>query len=824
MSAEEKNSKIIDFLKSKYNKFSLLEYLYEIDSDNSIFPNKELGFSKDFEKYFSKTYKEIIENDSLSDKEKKLKILSFLKENYSKTIKYSRRSFPIWADCSVVYTPKPFNESGFNILSADVQNYIYNLPIKNENLKYSEVSSVEEKAPTLEIEFKKDLEGRASLLKQANIDINDPKYNSFGKHGNNGSAQSLNHIIDSIAISNYNGVLLKIFNKNKKIQKENLETAKINEEIKKENLEIEEDLKNPLSNKKIRELKPIKNFVPYCDENGLLINKPGITDTLYGFANGKLRHFEEKNIKNFQQIVDNTPFPNYNRKENDIIPVFKMSEYSKYDGTKITSKRIKKRHIKNENGSIEPILFYIDIGPDFYVIFDARALLRQLRRHKVISSKNNISIKDLFNFIKNDVIILNNKLGQKIVKIYINDNNKATKEALPLPDTREPIDSKSKFKIEDIVKKEDNGYLSIDVGVTNPIGYTIGILSCQDKGGFSKIKNSNIFKKEILSSMSSNEDKKELAKINKRLDDLNSDLEKEAFEKLSEDEKLIFKNVKDNLPRAVHERLEKDFQYKISHEDINENSKVISDHLINIGRNNEAYSDDKQKKPIYDKTFIYKYSRLIEEELGLTKEIKDKFFSEKRNLQKSSKVYKKIYITRLEKIRHKTNQIVKEARKSTGLQNIIVFAENLELVGKFGSGKGKNRKSFLDFFNNKLNGQWHMKIFSKCIRDLAQNKGLNVVLVNPKYTSQHCTECGFINADNRNGEIFKCLRCKYSDNCDSVISPNNILTVGVSGNAFKKTKKILKKLKQKNPSKPRMARAKMTIKPPEALEDSKCLN
>lgn len=49
----------------------------------------------------------------------------------------------------------------------------------------------------------------------------------------------------------------------------------------------------------------------------------------------------------------------------------------------------------------------------------------------------------------------------------------------------------------------------------------------------------------------------------------------------------------------------------------------------------------------------------------------------------------------------------------------------------------------------------------------AAAEGINVVLIDPRYTSQRCSKCGNIHADNRQSQSeFVCTECGYSENAD----------------------------------------------------------
>jgi putative transposase len=41
----------------------------------------------------------------------------------------------------------------------------------------------------------------------------------------------------------------------------------------------------------------------------------------------------------------------------------------------------------------------------------------------------------------------------------------------------------------------------------------------------------------------------------------------------------------------------------------------------------------------------------------------------------------------------------------------------------------------------------------------AKKLGVSVAYVEPQYTSQRCSKCGHIDAKNRNGNIFHCIKC-----------------------------------------------------------------
>ena len=55
----------------------------------------------------------------------------------------------------------------------------------------------------------------------------------------------------------------------------------------------------------------------------------------------------------------------------------------------------------------------------------------------------------------------------------------------------------------------------------------------------------------------------------------------------------------------------------------------------------------------------------------------------------------------------------------------------------------------------------------------ANEKGIKVVYINPKYTSQRCSKCGYIHRESRlNQATFKCVECGFEANADYNASQN----------------------------------------------------
>lgn len=74
---------------------------------------------------------------------------------------------------------------------------------------------------------------------------------------------------------------------------------------------------------------------------------------------------------------------------------------------------------------------------------------------------------------------------------------------------------------------------------------------------------------------------------------------------------------------------------------------------------------------------------------------------------------------------------------------------------------------------------WTFYDLQQKIEYKAEEKGIDVIKISPKYTSQRCSECGCICKRNRpDQKTFKCVSCGYSANAD-FNAARNIATIGI---------------------------------------------
>ena len=70
---------------------------------------------------------------------------------------------------------------------------------------------------------------------------------------------------------------------------------------------------------------------------------------------------------------------------------------------------------------------------------------------------------------------------------------------------------------------------------------------------------------------------------------------------------------------------------------------------------------------------------------------------------------------------------------------------------------------------------WTYTILFDKLNSLCTKLGVQVCKVNPTYTSQRCSQCGWVRKSNRNGKKFKCTACDYI--CDADLNASNNIAI-----------------------------------------------
>lgn len=81
-----------------------------------------------------------------------------------------------------------------------------------------------------------------------------------------------------------------------------------------------------------------------------------------------------------------------------------------------------------------------------------------------------------------------------------------------------------------------------------------------------------------------------------------------------------------------------------------------------------------------------------------------------------------------------------------------------DLTGLYQQRKSKNF--------NRLKNTWSPSRFEFMLKYKCEEKGIKVVKVDPRYTSQMCSSCGQVEKKNRKGSMYKCCYCGYTNHAD----------------------------------------------------------
>jgi IS605 OrfB family transposase len=120
--------------------------------------------------------------------------------------------------------------------------------------------------------------------------------------------------------------------------------------------------------------------------------------------------------------------------------------------------------------------------------------------------------------------------------------------------------------------------------------------------------------------------------------------------------------------------------------------------------------------------------------------------------KKGSKSFKKTEQHRTNYINWTINQLNLKNVKQVNLENIKYLRKNKKI-------------------NRKLSHWTYTEIFGK-LESYCNEQGVLVNKINPTYTSQRCSNCGWTLKSNRKGKLFKCDKCSLELNADLNASRN----------------------------------------------------
>ncbi|WP_270313614.1 RNA-guided endonuclease InsQ/TnpB family protein, partial [Bifidobacterium adolescentis] len=110
-------------------------------------------------------------------------------------------------------------------------------------------------------------------------------------------------------------------------------------------------------------------------------------------------------------------------------------------------------------------------------------------------------------------------------------------------------------------------------------------------------------------------------------------------------------------------------------------------------------------------------------------------------------------------IRDVDHRAAKRLADTPGI-GVMAFEDlsQIRRLARKGTRTGRHRRNMLN--------QWPFSQLQEFAAYKAAAKGIQVVMVDPAYTSQRCNRCGYVDKGNRDRARFDCLNCGHSDDAD----------------------------------------------------------
>jgi IS605 OrfB family transposase len=144
-----------------------------------------------------------------------------------------------------------------------------------------------------------------------------------------------------------------------------------------------------------------------------------------------------------------------------------------------------------------------------------------------------------------------------------------------------------------------------------------------------------------------------------------------------------------------------------------------------------------------------------------TREVNRKYFRQRRSLQKKGTRSAK---RKLQQVSKRERRFQKDVNHCVSKKIIGKSKRNSTLVFEDLSGIREDMKA-----TKKMNRELHSWPFFQLeafVRYKMKEKGMYFQEIEPRYTSQKCSYCGYISRSNRKRSQFKCRSCKYTTDAD----------------------------------------------------------
>lgn len=243
--------------------------------------------------------------------------------------------------------------------------------------------------------------------------------------------------------------------------------------------------------------------------------------------------------------------------------------------------------------------------------------------------------------------------------------------------------------------------------------------------------------------------------------------------------RLMDKSYKQGTIQISYNKRKKKWMFAISYTFEIQKEKELNENLtmgIDLGITNvatmsifdaarEEYKPMYWKERIIDGTELIHYRQKIEARRK-SLSIASKWASDtaighgyKRKMQKANSVGDK-YNRFKETYNHKVSRYIVDLAYKYGVKTIQM----------------EDLSGFSDYQSESLLKNWSYYDLQQKVEYKANEKGIKVILINPRYTSKRCSKCGNIHSENRDisksQSKFECIVCGYKENADINASKN----------------------------------------------------
>ena len=233
----------------------------------------------------------------------------------------------------------------------------------------------------------------------------------------------------------------------------------------------------------------------------------------------------------------------------------------------------------------------------------------------------------------------------------------------------------------------------------------------------------------------------------------------------------IFKDYKHNLHEATGR---KQYLIKLSFDEVKKEVKIIS--IRDIEKNISDNYEGKQILGVDVNTKHNIFALSNYETQKIDNNLVNKIVKEKKKLkeiqsQRDKLKLPKEYSKRQKRIQDKINKQVEYLQNYACYQLLSTYENSVLVMENLEKGLKKckfNNKQYEEELNyNDLFSLLRIYSMKDTVIRMSGNYNVNVVLVNPDFTSQMCPKCGHISKKNRKSqETFCCEKCNHKNNAD----------------------------------------------------------